>query len=267
MLLCVGICLFAIVSADYLDVNGCFSQRSGFEVSVRVNQVKTTSVVEMKDECLRSCLKTLIEPGAKCLSILHMPKDNDCIIAEAVGQTIGRVNTPGVMHQNYYENECAKLPEGGHVEARLQGFRGPQGVLQLAQKKGKNPKILVIMTGLAAGRDYNIHYAPELELDMCKRVNNVHNANIGEKLITVDADPSGMGIQPWTEIPWHILDDDVLDKVLVVSEKISGLVIDCGKIAVLGDRNDWEAALNSAHPASAMVYLATIVTFFVALLR
>ncbi|CAJ0941485.1 unnamed protein product, partial [Mesorhabditis belari] len=225
-----------LVLGDYLDVNQCFSQRPGYEVSVRVNEVKTTAVVEMKDECLRACLRTLIEPGERCLSIMHMPRDNNCIISNAIGQNIAKADDTTKKHTNYYENECAKPPVGGQVEARLSGYRGAEGVLQMAQKHGDKAKIMVVMTGLAAGRDYSIYYAPELSKEQCRKVHTIHNAKVGERLVIVDSDHSGMGIQPWTEINWEILDDDVLNKVLVVAETNSGLVVDCGEIKLRGNR-------------------------------
>lgn len=44
------------------------------------------------------------------------------------------------------------ISEGGRLEARLTGFRGGEGILELAQRKGQNPKLLAIMTGLQENR-------------------------------------------------------------------------------------------------------------------
>ena len=44
-------------------------------------------------------------------------------------------------------------------------------------------------------QDYDIFFAPGLESSVCRRMASVHNADVGQKLITVDSDSTGMGIQ------------------------------------------------------------------------
>ncbi|KIH53631.1 hypothetical protein ANCDUO_16236, partial [Ancylostoma duodenale] len=91
--------------------------------------------------------------------------------------------------------------EGGRLEARLTGFRGGEGILELAQRKGQNPKLLAIMTGLQENK-------------------------------------------PWTDIDFHILDDGVIDKVVIVVEAGTSNVIDCGKLQIHGNVSDWQRAIN-----------------------
>ncbi|PIO67832.1 hypothetical protein TELCIR_10408 [Teladorsagia circumcincta] len=149
--------------------------------------------------------------------------------------------------------------EGGRLEARLTGFRGGEGILELAQRKGQNPKLLAIMTGLQENRNFHLIYAPEVELSSCYKAGLMKDQ--GKKLITVDSDNRGMAIQPWTEIDFHILDDAVIDKVILVIEAGTSNVVDCGKLQIHGNVSDWQRAMNGS-PTT----LRVAVTYFVAVL-
>ncbi|RCN48682.1 hypothetical protein ANCCAN_05323 [Ancylostoma caninum] len=84
---------------------------------------------------------------------------------------------------------------------------------------------------------------PDIELSSCYKA-GIMNNHKGQKLITIDSDSRGMAIQPWTDIDFHILDDGVIDKVVIVVEAGTSNVIDCGKLQIHGNVSDWQRAIN-----------------------
>ncbi|EYC14343.1 hypothetical protein Y032_0041g483 [Ancylostoma ceylanicum] len=197
--------LFNEAVGDYLDINECFVEMPNFQLSVDTMGVES---VEFKDDCLRACLRSQLR-GKPCAGVEHRPKDNSCVLSDKTGE---RRPTNEQKRGSYYENVCARPPEGGRLEARLTGFRGGEGILELAQRKGQNPKLLAIMTGLQENKNFHLIYMPDIELSSCYKA-GIMNSHKGQKLITIDSDSRGMAIQPWTDIDFHILDDGVIDKV------------------------------------------------------
>lgn len=41
---------------------------------------------------------------------------------------------------------------GGVIEARLRGFRGGEGTLEMVQRRGTNPLLLVVLDGMQSGK-------------------------------------------------------------------------------------------------------------------
>ncbi|KAK6059305.1 hypothetical protein COOONC_03070 [Cooperia oncophora] len=174
--------------------------------------------------------------------------------------------------------------EGGRLEARLTGFRGGEGILEMAQRKGQNPKLLAIMTGLQENRglvclslltnelpvrsflqNFHLVYAPDVELTSCYKA-GILKDHQGKKLITIDSDSRGMAIQPWTEIDFHILDDAVIDKVILVVEAGTSNVVDCGKLQIHGNVSDWQNAMNGGPVTTLRITITYLVAVLVALL-
>ncbi|KAJ1346743.1 hypothetical protein KIN20_001640 [Parelaphostrongylus tenuis] len=198
--------------------------------------------VEFKDDCLRACLRSQIR-GKPCASLEHRPKDNACVLSEKIGK---RRTESTRKKGNYFENVCARPQEGGRLVARLAGFQGGEGVLELAQRKRQNPKLLAIMTGLQENQDFHIFYAPDVELSSCHKINHLKD-NLGKMLVTVDSDSRGMAVQPWTGLDdFHILSDDVIGKVVVVVDANTSNVVDCGELKIYGNTSDWYHALNGS---------------------
>uniref|UniRef100_A0A183GDB3 Apple domain-containing protein n=1 Tax=Heligmosomoides polygyrus TaxID=6339 RepID=A0A183GDB3_HELPZ len=107
------------------------------------------------NECLRLCLAARIH-GSRCLSAMHIPGDDQCVISDQDQLTRPDLFVENDAHHtftvNYFRNTCIDPPLEGRLEARLTGFRGGEGILELAQRKGQNPKLLAIMTGLQENR-------------------------------------------------------------------------------------------------------------------
>ncbi|WKY01790.1 hypothetical protein Q1695_015642 [Nippostrongylus brasiliensis] len=227
-----------------------------------------TSSVQFKDECLRLCLLARVR-GTRCLSAMHIPGDDQCVISDQDQITRPDLFVENDAHHsftvNYFRNTCVDPPlgEGGRLEARLTGFRGGEGILELAQRKGQNPKLLAIMTGLQENKNFHLIYAPDVELSSCYKAGLLRDHQ-GKKLITIDSDSRGMAIQPWTEIDFHILDDSIIDKVIVVVEDGTSNVVDCGKLQIHGNTSDWQRALNGGTMRFSVAYVVSaLVAFFV----
>uniref|UniRef100_A0A7I4YGC0 Apple domain-containing protein n=1 Tax=Haemonchus contortus TaxID=6289 RepID=A0A7I4YGC0_HAECO len=241
------------IYGNYLDINECFVELPNFQLTVDSMAVES---VEFKDDCLRACLRSFLR-GKPCAGAEHRPKDNACVLSEKTGER--RLNNEPKTG-SYFENVCARPQEGGRLEARLTGYRGGEGILEMAQRKGQNPKLLAIMTGLQENRNFHLIYAPDVELTSCYKAGLLKDHK-GKKLITIDSDSRGMAIQPWTEVDFHILDDAVIDKVILVVEAGTSNVVDCGKLQIHGNVSDWQRAMNGS-PST----LRVTVTYFVALL-
>lgn len=63
------------VIGDYTDLNSCFVYKKGYRLELSANDIESTESVEFKDDCLRSCLRSLLSGGFICRSLMHMPKD------------------------------------------------------------------------------------------------------------------------------------------------------------------------------------------------
>ncbi|KAK6018968.1 hypothetical protein OSTOST_15415, partial [Ostertagia ostertagi] len=176
---------------------------------------------------------------------------------------------------NYFRNTCIDPPmeEGGRLEARLTGFRGGEGILELAQRKGQNPKLLAIMTGLQENRNFHLIYAPEVELSSCYKA-GLLKENQGKKLITVDSDNRGMAIQASarTVESYHgqrststssTMPSSI--RVILVIEAGTSNVVDCGKLQIHGNVSDWQRAMNGS-PTTLRVAVTYFVAVVVALL-
>ncbi|VDK68982.1 unnamed protein product [Litomosoides sigmodontis] len=250
-ILCITVSLVMIlqlngVVGDYTDLNSCFAYKKGYRLELSANDIESTESVEFKDDCLRSCLRSLLSGGFVCRSLMHMPKDEDCVLTALDGQKAIRTEQkPSQISVNFYENLCAKLPvQGGVVEGLLRGFRGGDGMIKLVQIRGSKSSALVILDGVHEKKDFDIIYHEDEIKDCFKmRPDGMHN---GKRLITVDSDDAGMAVQPWTEIEFDILSDSVLNKTIAVVETSTGQVILCGKLKVKGSREEWKRATSSA---------------------
>uniref|UniRef100_A0A0K0CWR5 Peptidase A1 domain-containing protein n=1 Tax=Angiostrongylus cantonensis TaxID=6313 RepID=A0A0K0CWR5_ANGCA len=162
---------------------------------------------------------------------------------------------------DYERDETSEEHEGGHLVARLTGYQGGEGVLELAQRKGQNPKLLAIMTGLQEKQDFDIFYAPGIELASCHKATQLKD-NLRKKLVTIDSDGRGMAVQPWIDVDFHILSDDVVDKVVLIVEANTSNVIDCGELKIHGNTSDWYRALNGSGSVSGQIVIFLVAVLF-----
>uniref|UniRef100_F1L7L8 Apple domain-containing protein n=1 Tax=Ascaris suum TaxID=6253 RepID=F1L7L8_ASCSU len=253
------------VQRDYVDLNSCFVYKKGYRLELNANDIESTESVQFKDDCLRACLRAVLSGGFLCRSLMHMPKDDDCVLTAVDGDKAVRTEEkPSQIPVNFYENQCAKVPiQGGMVEIRLRGYRGGEGVMQIVQKKGANPLTFIVMEGLPENREFDVLYKED-EVKDCFRMSSEEKQN-AKKLLTIDSDASGMAVQPWSELNFHILTDAVLNKTIAVVDKITGNVITCGKITIKGKLSDWESAKNRSNVLMSSIWC--ILLIFVYLLR
>lgn len=245
LLVFVKVSLASPTSLPNIPLLECFEYKKNFWI---VGHAFHTTSVQFKDDCLRVCLTSSMR-GSKCLSAMHVPNDEQCVISDQDQTTKPDLfvenDSQKIFTVNYFRNRCAEPPNSpgaGRLEARLMGFKGGEGKLELAQVKGRNPIILVIITGLHPNRVYDIIYAPEVNLTKCHRA----VTPLGEKLVSIETDNKGMAIQPWKELEWHILDDNLLDKTVLVVDQASSSVADCGALKIVGGNlTTWTDAKNS----------------------
>ncbi|KHN79025.1 Uncharacterized protein C34C12.7 [Toxocara canis] len=221
------------VQRDYVDLNSCFTYKKGYRLELNANDIESTESVQFKDDCLRACLRAVLAGGFVCRSLMHMPKDDDCVLTSVDGEKAVRTEEkPSQIPVNFYENQCAKVPvQGGMVEVRLRGFRGGEGVMQMVQKKGSNPLTFIVMEGLPENKEFDVLYMED-EVKDCFKMTPEEKQN-AKKLITIDSDPSGMAVQPWSELDFHVLSDTVLNKTIAVVDRTAGDAITCGFVTVL----------------------------------
>lgn len=233
---------------DHIDLNSCFKYRKGYKLDLKPNEYEDAErTVEFKDDCLRACLRASLsersERGFVCRSLIFAPKQSDCLLT-AVGGDRAVYSDEKNLPVRFYENLCVKPPvEGGTVEARLRGYRGGEGLIQIVQKKGQSALAYIVMDGMRQNTEYDILYSSDNSRD-CTRLSIVEKKK-AKKLVSIDTDVTGMGVQPWGEVELDVLNNDILNKTIVAVEQKTGEVIICGSIAVKGNQTEWEKAKNS----------------------
>lgn len=65
-------------------------------------------------------------------------------------------------------------------------------------------------------------------------------------------------LKPWTEIDFHILNDSILNKTIIVTEANTGEVILCGKLKLKGSKEEWERAKNGTQRLSKFCLITII---------
>ncbi|VDD87905.1 unnamed protein product [Enterobius vermicularis] len=236
------------VKRDHIDLNSCFKYKKGYKLDLKPNEYEDAErTVEFKDDCLRACLRASLsersERGFVCRSLIFAPKQSDCLLT-AVGGERAVYSDEKSLPVRFYENLCVKPPiEGGVVEARLRGYRGGEGLIQIVQKKGQTALAYIVMDGMKQNTDYDIFYSDDNSRD-CTRLSSVEKKK-AKKLATVDTDVTGMGVQPWSEVSFDALNNDILNKTIVAIEQKSDEVIICGSIVIKGNRTEWENAKNA----------------------
>ncbi|CAI4232446.1 unnamed protein product [Auanema sp. JU1783] len=198
---------------------------------------------------------------------MHIPGDDQCVISDQ-----NQLTRPDLFVENdvdhsftvnYFRNTCVDPPYtgGGHVQAKLKGFKGGQGLLELVQARGRNPHVMLIVTGLKEDTLYQVIYAPTVELASCFRAEFQKEHLEGRTLLTVRTDRTGMAIQPWHEIDFHILDDSILGQTVLFVENNTTSVLDCGKLEIKGNLTDWEQAKNRSSNSLFSTFILSLIIF------
>jgi hypothetical protein len=98
-----------------MALNECFEYRPGYRIQLHAEDVGGTDSIQFKDDCLRACLRTLIQEAFTCRSLMHMPHDDDCVLTtmDSKNAVLEKVEAEQeIMPVNYYENKCAHIPLG-----------------------------------------------------------------------------------------------------------------------------------------------------------
>ncbi|VDK53023.1 unnamed protein product [Anisakis simplex] len=249
----------------FIALNSCFVYKKGYRLELNANDIESTESVQFKDECLRSCLMAMLEPnGFTCRSLMHMPKDDDCVLTAVDGDKAIRTDEQhSRIPVNFYENKCATPPiKGGMIEVRLVGYKGGEGIVQMVQAKGDKPFIFVVVDGLPDSKSFDVLYH-ENEVQDCFRMTREERNN-AKKLTKISADKSGMAVQPWNTIDFDILRDSALNKTIAVVDSRTGEPAVCGRIKIKGDKADWQSAKNASQ--SSYNFLSIYLSFFIYLI-
>ncbi|CAI2347569.1 unnamed protein product [Caenorhabditis sp. 36 PRJEB53466] len=211
----------------------CFEFKKNYWI---VGHAFHTSSVQFKDECLRMCLTSSIRK-AKCLSAMHVPNDDECVISDQNQVTKPDLfienDTPGSFTVNFFRNICIDPPDAegaNRFEARLQGYKGGEGIIEFAQQDGKRTQVMVVISGLKENAEYDVNFTTQSsdKNGKCQRSQKLG----GKTLLSVETDHTGMAVQPWTEIDFEFFDEQVLSKTVIVVEKSTDSIVDCGAIRV-----------------------------------
>uniref|UniRef100_A0A914CBQ8 Apple domain-containing protein n=1 Tax=Acrobeloides nanus TaxID=290746 RepID=A0A914CBQ8_9BILA len=250
------------------QLNRCFTYKPNSRLKIDEDQVvETTDSIEFKDDCLRSCLKSLIHEAFVCRSLMHTPKDDGCKLTTSNSEmaTLEQDRKGSIFDQphNYYENECAKFPlASAIVQAKLYGYRGGEGVVQVAQRNGEFASFMAVLDQLDPNKTYRILYTRETIKDCFKeKVNDLKKL---QRLASIVSDSTGMAVQPWTEISWFdILSGDIVDTTILLVDTHLETVFDCGHFTIRGDTEEFERIRNTATKSCYMSLIIFFVLLFV----
>uniref|UniRef100_A0AC35F257 Apple domain-containing protein n=1 Tax=Panagrolaimus sp. PS1159 TaxID=55785 RepID=A0AC35F257_9BILA len=210
-----------------------------------------TDSIQFKDDCLRACLKTLFQGNFTCRSLMHMPRDDDCVLtsmSEYSGAKVEKVEDFGFMSTiNYFENKCAKSPFGrpaATAEATMNSYKGNRAIFEVAEVAGKLPLILAVIDGIRANSliDINIKHEPVKDCFALKR----QDVKLNDRLLQMFTDSSGMAIYPWAEADLKVLGKNYLGSTVIITDTMTQRVIDCGIIQIKGNPEEYEAIKSSS---------------------
>uniref|UniRef100_A0A914VJZ5 Apple domain-containing protein n=1 Tax=Plectus sambesii TaxID=2011161 RepID=A0A914VJZ5_9BILA len=169
-----------------------------------------TVSIEFKDDCLRHCLTSQMRGGESCRSAMHIPNDQECVLAEQ-----SHSDRPDLFVENdqraffsvnYYENKCADAPvKGGQISAKLEGFKSGAGIVKMAQDiTSKQAYVLAVLTDLEANEHYTIHYKNTGEVASgCSNIVGRQGAELDDSttiLMELTTDHTGMAVRPWEQL-------------------------------------------------------------------
>uniref|UniRef100_A0A914ZCD1 Apple domain-containing protein n=1 Tax=Panagrolaimus superbus TaxID=310955 RepID=A0A914ZCD1_9BILA len=247
------LCIFYVVDSienpplnTFVALNQCFELKKGFKIDITEAHMTGTDSIQFKDDCLRACLKTLFQNNFTCRSLMHMPRDDDCVLtsmSEYTGAKVEKVEDFGFMSTiNYFENKCAKSPFGkpaATAEASMSSYKGNRAIFQIGEVAGKAPLILALIDGIRANSlvDINIKHEHVKDCFALKR----KDVKLSDRLLQMFTDSSGMAVYPWGEADLKILGKNYLGSTVIIIDTMSQKVIDCGIIQIKGNPDEYEA--------------------------
>jgi hypothetical protein len=137
-----------------------------------------------------------------------------------------------------------KIPDAAIVEAKIDGYKGGEGIVKFAQKHARPTEILVLLDGVKANAQLDVLHRRENVKDCYKM--KKEDIKSSERLASVETDYNGMAILPWRELEgFDILTDNLTNTTIILIDTQTSEVVDCGKITVR-NMTDYERAVNSS---------------------
>lgn len=248
------------VKPPNLKLLECFEFKKNYWI---VGHAFHTSSVQFKDECLRMCLTSSIRK-AKCLSAMHVPNDDECVISDQNQVTKPDLfienDTPGSFTVNFFRNICVDPPdaEGAtRFEARLQGYKGGEGIIEFAQSTGRNTQVMVVISGLKENSLYEVSVLPGSS-EKGGKCNQKSRMNAeGKTIMTMETDHTGMAVEPWSIMDFDVFEENVVGKTVVVIEKSSQTIVDCGSIRLATSSSNSSSTQVSSSEKSEFLFFST----------
>uniref|UniRef100_A0A1I7UHV0 C-type lectin domain-containing protein n=1 Tax=Caenorhabditis tropicalis TaxID=1561998 RepID=A0A1I7UHV0_9PELO len=147
---------------------------------------------------------------------MHVPNDDECVISDQNQVTKPDLfienDTPGSFTVNFFRNICVDPPDSegaNRFEARLQGYKGGEGIIEFAQYIGKNTQVMVVISGLKENSIYEVSILTESNNEKGGKCHQKSRVNGEEKVIlTVETDHTGMAVEPWKTIDFDVFEEN-----------------------------------------------------------
>ncbi|CAO4370266.1 unnamed protein product [Caenorhabditis nigoni] len=239
----------------------CFEFKKNYWI---VGHAFHTSSVQFKDECLRMCLTSSIRK-AKCLSAMHVPNDDECVISDQNQVTKPDLfienDTPGSFTVNFFRNICVDPPDSegaNRFEARLQGYKGGEGIIEFAQTSGRNTQVMVVISGLKENSLYEVALLPGGSGEKGGKCHKKARVDGEEKTImTLETDHTGMAVEPWRNMDLDIFEENMVGLTAIVVENSSRTIVDCGPIRLASSSSNSSSTQVSSSEKSEILFFST----------
>ncbi|EFP09609.1 hypothetical protein CRE_25169 [Caenorhabditis remanei] len=205
---------------------------------------------------------------------MHVPNDDECVISDQNQVTKPDLfienDTPGSFTVNFFRNICVDPPDSegaNRFEARLQGYKGGEGIIEFAQSTGRNTQVMVVISGLKENSLYEISLLPgsNEKGGKCHQKSRVNGD--GKTIMTVETDHTGMAVEPWFNVDFDVFDENFVSKTVVVAEKSTQTIVDCGSIRLATSSTNSSSTQVSSSKNSVFLFSTGLsVIFFVFLL-
>uniref|UniRef100_A0A7E4ZTQ6 Apple domain-containing protein n=1 Tax=Panagrellus redivivus TaxID=6233 RepID=A0A7E4ZTQ6_PANRE len=235
----------------FVALNECFQHRQGFKLDITEAHMTGTDSIQFKDDCLRACLRSLLQDTFTCRSLMHMPRDDDCVLtsmSESTGAKVEKVDDHGFMSTvNYYENKCADSPykkPAAIAQVEMKSFRGARAIVEIAQAPGEKLQIMALIDGVRPNGlvDVNVRRGSVKSCDSLRH----NDVKLSERVLQMFTDASGMAVQPWSDVDLGVLGKDYLGSTVLLVDTMTQHVIDCGVIKIKGDPVEYERVKSTA---------------------
>ncbi|KAI6182292.1 hypothetical protein M3Y97_00364300 [Aphelenchoides bicaudatus] len=218
-----------------MELNACFKYVPEVRLKINAEHIGGTESIQFKDECLKACLKSIVQKVFICRSLMHIPGEDDCLLTTTDMKHSEFERTNEFPQTNYYENICAQSPYGSSAalsEARFNSFRGGDGILQVAQKYGQPTKALFIIDGIKENTKIQArHYQQNIE--DCYKLKKDEIAK-SKPLFEATTDYSGSAVLGWTNIELESNHANILETWILIIEGDHN-IIECGRIRLALD--------------------------------